>query len=146
MFLLTTGRTILAFLAAPLITPLVFLMVSLIWKVFSPNYPITLPFDLTLYLVIAVYAYVVTAIFGVPAFFVFRALRLSSAVLFAVAGALIGFAVSLILMHSHPLFGFWILLDRAAFTLAGALSAFTFSLLLFKRDSDHRPLPNYGET
>jgi hypothetical protein len=133
---MSSKRTILAFLVAPLMTPLVFCASDLMFRFFGPKYPIPIAFDPTLYILIGVYAYLATAVFGVPMYFLFRALHLRNMLLFVVGGAVIGSIVSFILIHSYPLFGFWTMVDRVGFALAGALSALAFRLILFRLNFD----------
>jgi hypothetical protein len=133
---MSSKRTILAFLIAPLITPLVFCASDLMFRSFGPKFPIPLAFDPTLYVLIGVYAYLVTAVLGVPMYFLFCALRLRNMLLFALGGAVIGAIVSFILFHSHPLLGFWTMVDRMGCVLAGALSALAFRMILSRPNFD----------
>jgi Zn-dependent protease with chaperone function len=127
-------RTILAFLVGPVITPLNFLTVNLVSQILSPTYPWGLALDPWFYIFVGVYAYLAAAIFGLPFYFLFRALRGTNIVLFALGGGIIGFSVSIILLDNQRFFESTA--DRVGFTLSGTLSALVFGLIAFKRRRD----------
>jgi hypothetical protein len=82
-------RLILAFLIAPWMTPLVLYMIE------SVNGRVILQLDiLVLVLYIGLIANVVTAIFGIQAYFLYRKLRWSNILLFVLGGGIIGYVVS----------------------------------------------------
>ena len=122
----STKRTILAFLIAPLMTPLFFGAYHLLYALFGPEYPIGFGFHPWIYAFIGVYAYLVTVVFGVPAFFIFRASGWTNVFSFVGVGAFIGFVVSLMTVYNGAS-----LMESVFFTLAGALSAFVFRVILF---------------
>jgi hypothetical protein len=119
-------KIFLAFLTAPLMTPFMFMVVGFM------DGNLSLPSDIPRYLVpYGVFAYLATILFGVPAFFLFRALRWSHTLLFVLGGAVIGFIVSFFILESYSAEVFWNTLGgRLWCALAGALSALVFRLIL----------------
>ena len=121
-------RIILAFLVAPLMTPVVFIVVDSVRGLSHMPERI-----LGYFLLYGPFAYLATAIFGIPAYFLFRALRWNNALLFVLGGAVIGLIVSFLLLNWHPaagFFWFWFA-EKLWCTLAGALSALVFRMILF---------------
>src|SRR3982750_2324390 len=110
------GRIILAFLIAPLMTPVVFIVAALVQGNFH------MPEQILSYSQLyGLFAYLATAIFGIPAFFIYRALKWSNVFLFIMGGAVIGFIVSLFILESYPLEYFLQQLEgHLLCTLAGA--------------------------
>jgi hypothetical protein len=73
-----------------------------------------------------------TAALGIPAYFLFRALKWSNVLLFVLGGAVIAFIFSFFIFEGYPANIFWIRLDdRLWCVLAGALSALVFRMILF---------------
>jgi hypothetical protein len=117
---MSRGRIIIAFLIAPLMTPLVFT----IFEYLNENSP--------LFLAYGIVAYLAVIILGIPAFFFYRELKWTNVFLFILGGAVIGFIVSLFLFESYPLEYFLQFLEERIWcVVAGALSALVFRLILF---------------
>lgn len=108
------GRIILAFLIAPLTTPLVFMLATLLDGTF--NYSVFLP--------VGLFAYLATAIFGIPAYLLFRVLQWTNIFLFVLGGAVIGF------IFSHFIFESYRFYERFLCVLAAGFSALVFRLIL----------------
>jgi hypothetical protein len=130
------ARIIAAFLIAPLITPLVLLGVAQLK---------TQEFDLVglqgIFMFFAMFAYAATILFGIPAFFLFRAQRWNNMLLYVLAGGLIGLLVSLIL-NPRLSVDVPVLESRGLCVLGGASSALGFRLLSgvkFNHRSRNRP-------
>ena len=104
--------------------------------------------NVSLFTLWAVFAYGATVLFGIPAYFLYRALNLSHVVLFVLGGAVIGFIVSLFILESIPLAYFIQSLGgRSWFALAGALSALAFRMILFGlRFNGRSRISAHGET
>ena len=116
-------RTIIAFVVAPLMVPLVFFLTAVGLKHLS--------LDAASVSVIALpFAYIAEIIFGLPTWLVFRHYRISSFPAYAVGGGLIGFVVALIILwdSSPPT---WIRDGGPDCVLAGLLSS-----VVFRRISD----------
>jgi hypothetical protein len=105
-------RVIVAFLVAPLMTPLV-LTVSNYVRGYG-----------TLFLGYGIFAYFAATIFGVPAFLIYRALKWTNIFLFALGGALIGIIVSLPIYWEERGEYVWC-------ALAGAVSALVFRIIVY---------------
>ena len=119
-------RITVAFLISPLATPMVFMLDAALRGRFSVE-------DVPFYLAInGFFAYLAVLLFGFPAYFIYRALRWTSPLLFVLCGGLIGFIVSLLFIpttdHASPFV--FTLNDRMWFVIAGASSAVLFRLLL----------------
>jgi hypothetical protein len=130
------GRIIAGFLIAPLITPLVLLGVAQLK---------TEELDLVglqgIFIFVAMFAYAATILFGLPAFFLFRARRWNNMILYVLAGGLIGLLVSLILNPQLSV-DVAVLESRGLCVLGGASSALGFRLLSgvrFNHRSRNRP-------
>ena len=137
---MNTARIIIAFLVAPLITPVVLLGAEHLHGT-----PFNLSGDFGLFVVVAGFAYAATALFGIPAFLLFRAYRWSSVFLYVLVGALIGLLVSIIL--NHPLsFDVRSLEYRGWHAAAGALSALVFRVLSAVKFDHVSRAPAHGET
>jgi hypothetical protein len=72
-----------------------------------------------------VFAYLAAIIFGVPAFFIYRALKWTNIFLFVLGGALIG------LIFSLPVFDEYAVDGRVWGAVAGALSALMFRIIVY---------------
>ena len=72
-----------------------------------------------------VFAYFAAIIFGVPAFFIYRALKWTNIFLFILGGASIGFIMSV------PFFGQYRVEGYIWCAFAGALSALVFRIILY---------------
>ena len=117
---MSRGTLILAFIVAPLATPLVLLGADGLHG---------MPFwDLGAFVFVAAFAYSATILFGVPSFFLFRAKHWNDVFLYALFGGLIGLLVSVILDHRVP-FSVMNLEYRGWHALAGVLSALVFRML-----------------
>jgi len=129
------GRIIIAFLVAPLVTPVV---LELFARLEGSS---TFPF------ITGVVAYLATIVFGVPAFFIYRALKWTNVFLFVLGGAIIGFVVTLFVFESYTVEYFLQFLQvRVWCVLAGALSALMFRLILFRLSFNGAHVPANGET
>jgi hypothetical protein len=117
------ARVIIAFGVAPLMTPIVLLGVAR-----GDGPPFSLKRDLALFVFVAGFAYVATALFGVPAFFLFRTKRWTNVFLYVFVGGLIGLAVSVVI-NQRVSFSFWDQEFRLRCMLAAALSALVFRML-----------------
>jgi hypothetical protein len=118
-------RIVLAFLFAPLVTPIV-IMIG------ARNTTRSFRDLMAIFLLVAGSAYIAAFLFGIPALVLYRKLRWNHPLLYLIGGALIGSIVSLILD--------WPALSSASYfkyrVIAGALSAFLFRLIL----GENRPL------
>jgi hypothetical protein len=74
-------RVILAFLIAPLMTPVSFMTFDLV-----RGRLLSLSETSSYFVTFGPYAYVATAVFGIPTFFLFRTVRWTNAILFVTAG------------------------------------------------------------
>ena len=110
------GKLILAFLIAPLVTPLVIMSTSLLLE---PPFP--LEEVGSWFIAVAVFAYLATAVFGIPAFLIYRWLKWTHPLLYVLGGGVIGAAVSIILNRSAV---------SIIFVVAGALSGLVFRVLI----------------
>jgi hypothetical protein len=120
------ARVTTAFLLSPLATPLVFMLDSTLRGRLSFE-------EIPLYFVLhGFFAYLAVLLFGLPAFFIYHALRWTSSLIFLLCGGLVGFVISLLFIptidHASPFI--FTLNDRMWFVFAGALSALLFRLLL----------------
>jgi hypothetical protein len=121
------GRIILAFLVAPLVTPVVFIVEASL----SRSLPLSEQI-LSYFLLYGLFAYLATAALGIPGYFLFRALKWSNVLFFLFGGAVIAFIFSFFVFEGYPANIFWLRLrDRLWCVLAGALSAFVFRMILF---------------
>jgi hypothetical protein len=120
------GRVILALLLSPLMTPLIFLVVVFSRRgVMSP-----LSLVLAVFALYAPFAYLATAVLGIPAFLMFRYLGWKNAFAFILGGMIIGFATALIVFQ---FFTDWSVLrgDYVWCAVAGGSSAFVFWVVLY---------------
>mgnify|MGYP001233834819 CR=1 FL=1 len=108
-------RLILAFLIAPWMTPLVLFMIESI----SGRMILQLDF-LVFFLYVGLIANVVTAIFGIPAYLLYRKLKWSNILLFVLGGGIIGYAVSIFFNVSQINFGGLFEPGRILFSSMGA--------------------------
>jgi hypothetical protein len=89
---MSQSRIIVAYLIAPLISPLVFIAAYLSHgMLFNLG---ELPFY---FLIVGGFAYGATALFGIPAFLLFRAKRWTNVLLYMLVGGFIGLLVSVIM-------------------------------------------------
>ena len=137
------GRIIVAFLVAPLMTPIVFIIAALVNGVF--DMPEQIPGYFLLY---GSFAYLAATIFGIPAYFLYRALDWTNILLFIVGGAIIGFMFSFFIIEGYPAYIFWLRLgDRLWCVLAGGLSALVFRMILSGLNfGERKRVPIGGET
>jgi hypothetical protein len=120
-------RTILAFIVAPLVVPLVF------------SVPALVPFHgrdyLASLIVMLIYglpvAYLFEILLGFPAWILFRACRLKSLPAFALGGAVIGLLVDVIMKITSTTLHEWSLWDPL-YALAGLGSALLFRVIAFR--------------
>ncbi len=127
-------RIVVAFLVAPLVTPLVL-------EFFARRDGTSMPFA------VVVVAYLATVIFGIPAFLMYRALKWTNVALFILGGALIGFIVTLFVFESYTVEYFLQFLDvRVWCVVAGGLSALVFRIILFGLSFNASPQSVNGET
>jgi hypothetical protein len=85
-------RIIAAFILAPLMTPLTFVV-----TVFFRSSPVASPSGIpVIFLLYAPFAYLAAAIFGIPLFFLFRLLGLKSVAAYLVGGTTIGLVTALV--------------------------------------------------
>lgn len=121
-------RLITAFLAAPLITPLVLIFAEILDGALNlhQNY-------FGSFLFYGIYAYLAATIFGIPAYLLYRKMRWSNFMLFVVGGGMIGWIFPNLIIG--PI-NFVSLLspESALFASAGAISALVFRLILGMRD------------
>ena len=130
---MSRSRVVLAFLVAPLMTPLFFAVYS-----YAQG-------TVQLFTLWGLFAYGATALFGIPAYFIYRALGWSHVALFILGGAVIGFVVSLFIMESIPLAYFIQRLgERFWFAFAGALSALVFRMILWDLKFNKSQVPING--
>ena len=134
------ARIIAAFLVAPLMTPLVLLGADQLHGA-----PFNLAEQLGAFVFVSGFAYGATVLFGIPAFFLFRAKRWTNFFLYVLVGGLIGLLVSLILNYpiSFDVLG---LEYRGWWALAGALSALVFRMLSGVNFDHVSRAPGHGET
>ena len=137
---MSTARIIIAFLVAPLMTPVVLLGADHLHGA-----PFNLSRDFGLFVVVAGFAYAATALFGVPAFFIFRANRWTNVLLYVLVGGLIGLLVSVILNYPVSFDGLS-LEYRGWHAAAGALSALVFRVLSAVTFDHVSRAPAHGET
>ena len=123
-------RVVLAFLVAPLMTPVVFMAFDLFeGRLVLLN---QVPFYFMTY---GVFAYLATAVFGTGAFFLFRLFKWNNVILFVAGGAMIGLVVSLFIMEGGSMSSFARRIEeRLVCALAGGLSALVFRMVLSKLD------------
>jgi len=126
--LTTTGRTVSAFLIAPLAIPLV-LCIGHVSMNHPAHYSIAGWIEtLRIYAVFGLpVAYGVSLTFGIPLWSAYVLFNISSPLAFAVGGAVLGCIPAL--MIADPL-GAW---DKVMFALAGAVSGFLFGTMRRKR-------------
>ena len=137
---MSVARTIVAFLIAPLMTPLVLLGADQL-----RGGPFNLSEQLGGFVIVSGFAYAATGVFGVPAFFLLRAKRWTNVFLYVIVGGLLGFLVSVILNYpiSVEMLG---LKYRGLWALAGALSALVFRVLSGVKSDHVSSAPVHGET
>lgn len=120
-------RTILAFIVAPLVVPLVFSVPALV-PLHGRDYLATL-------IVMLIYglpvAYLFEILLGVPAWILFRACRLKSLLAFALGGAVIGLLVDVIMKIPSKTLHEWGLGDTL-YVLAALGSALLFRVIAFR--------------
>jgi len=136
---MNVARTIVAFLIAPLMTPLVLLGAAQL-----RGAPFNLSEQLGLFVFVGGFAYAATVLFGVPAFFLFRFKRWTNVILYGLGGGLIGFLVSVIL--GYPISFDMSLKYRGLWALAGALSASVFRMLSGVKFDHVSSAPTHRET
>jgi len=122
-------------------TPVVFITEAALSRGLSeqiPNY----------FLLYGSFAYIATVALGIPAHFLFRALRWSNVFLFVLGGAVIAFIFSFFVFEGYPADIFWLRLgDRLWCVLAGALSALVFRMIVSNlRFNNGRRVPIETET
>ena len=128
-------RIFIAFLIAPLVTPVVLETFARLEG--SPTFPFAT----------WVVAYLAAIVFGVPAFFIYRALKWTNVFLFVLGGAIIGFVVTLFVFESYTVEYFLQFLQvRVWCVVAGALSALVFRLILFRLSFNGTRVSAHGET
>jgi len=131
-------RTIAAFIAAPLVTPIV-----IGFFLFGGIPPSTRQMLGTFYL-FAPFAYMAAIVLGIPVFALFRWLNWTNVLLFFAFGTLIGLGVSMVIMRHNPIEYMFTrhASDLAVCALAGGLSAtaFRFIVLGFGRGSYCAPI------
>ena len=138
---MSVARTIVAFLIAPLMTPLVLLGTDQS----RGGVPFNLWEQLGFFVFVSGFAYAATVLFGVPAFFLFRAKGWTNVFLYVLVGGLIGLLVSVIL--NYPIFfDTQSLKYRACWALAGTLSALVFRVLSGVKVDRVSNAPAHGET
>jgi hypothetical protein len=136
---MTRSRTIIAFLVAPLMTPIVIMAYDL-----SRHVLIDAPFYFLTY---GVFAYLATIIFGIPALLFFRWLRWTNVILFVAGGAFIGLLVSMFVMESYTVEYFLQRIgERTLCMVAGGLSALMFRVILLGRARNGYRVSAQGET
>lgn len=125
-FPMTYGRVILALLVSPLMTLLTFLVAVSSRRGVMPLSNLV-PIVFVLY---APFAYLATAILGIPTFLVFRALGWKNPYAFILAGIIIGLATAFIVFQ---FFTAWSVLegDYIWCAMAGGFSAFVFWGILY---------------
>jgi hypothetical protein len=134
------ARVIAAFLIAPLMTPLVFLAADL-----SHGMLLNLAELPAYFFVVGGFAYGATALFGIPAFLLFRAKRWNNVLLYGLVGSLIGLLVSVIM--NYPVYFSGLSFEyRGWHGVAGALSALMFRMLSGLRFDRASRVPVHGET
>jgi hypothetical protein len=119
-------RTALAFLFVPLISPVIGLVAYGVHTGAFPSFAVVR----RLFLFFGVFAYILTAVFGLPAFLLLRGTFLGGKPLALVWGGLIGFITSLILLAIAP--GFFIsnpIEGYITYSLTGALSGLLFWMI-----------------
>jgi hypothetical protein len=121
---MTWRRTIAAFLVAPLMTPFVILLSDQ-----SHGAPFNLAEQFIAFLFIAAFAYAATVLFGIPAFFLFRAKRWTNVFLYMLTGGVIGLLFS-VLLNYRISFNVLALEYRAWWAIAGSFSALVFRIVL----------------
>ena len=134
------ARIITAFLVAPLMTPVVLLGADHLHG--APFNPAE---EFGLFLFVAGFAYAATALFGVPAFFLFRAKGWTNVFAYMLVGSLIGLTVSFILSYRLSLY-VQSLEYRGWHAMAGGLSALVFRILSGVKFNNVSPAAAHGET
>ncbi len=122
-------RLIVAFLLSPLMTSLVF-VVAVAFRVGLAAAIGSIPVILLIH---TPFAYLAMAVFGLPAFFIFRALGWSRFPVYIFAGAVFGFLACWLIAEFII---DWAIdpTDYIWSAIAGASSGLVFSLILFKLD------------
>jgi len=139
---MTRSRTIIAFLVAPLMTPIVIMAYDL-----SRHVLIDVQQVPSYFWIYGVFAYLATIIFGIPALLFFRWLRWTNVFLFVAGGALIGLLVSMFVMESYTVEYFLQRIgERTLCMVAGGLSALMFRFILLGRARNGYRVPAHGET
>ena len=118
---MSRARIITAFLVAPLTTPVVLLGADHL-----KGTPFNLETDLGLFVFVAGFAYMATALFGIPAFFIFRIKHWTNILLYVLVGGLVGLIVSVILDASFDVVN---VRFRLLYVVAGGSSALVFRML-----------------
>jgi hypothetical protein len=133
-------RLILAFLIAPLMTPLVFIV-----TVFSRNAPAaSLKGICLIFLLYTPFAYLAEGLIGIPAFLLFRFFNWNGFVVYCCGGALIALLAMFLI---SKLFITWSVPggDFAWCMVAGAISALAFRLIVGDAVVDPKPVRIRGE-
>jgi hypothetical protein len=121
-------------------TPLVLLGADLLHGA-----PFNLAEQLGAFVFVGGFAYAATVLFGIPAFFLFRANRWTNIFLYVLAGGLIGLLVSVILNYRIS-FDVFALEYRGWWAIAGASSALVFRMLSGGKFDHVSRAPAHGET
>jgi len=113
MFLRLTKRLIVAFIVSPLMTPLVLSVLD-----YTEGY-------VSSFGVYALFAYLAVLLFGLPAFLIYRALRLTNPILFVLGGGLIGYLVSMFIFEGYRV------KEHLWCAVAASLSALVFRIIVY---------------
>jgi hypothetical protein len=135
-------RIIAAFILAPLMTPLTFIIAA-----FLRGNPLSSAHDLgVIFVIYTPFAYLAVLVFGIPAFFLFRFLGFNGVIVHLLAGAAIGLVVSLFIFQVVVS---WSVArgDYAWCAVAGGISALMFWLIAHGFvNTETTPVPINGET
>jgi hypothetical protein len=107
--------------------------------------PFNLETDLGLFVFLAIFAYMATALFGVPAFYLFRIRRWTNILVYVLAGLLVGLIVSVMLnawLSSFDSLDLGLHLSRM---VAGGSSALMFRMVSGGK-FEVSSAPSHGET
>ena len=135
-----TRRLLLAFLVAPLLTPLVFIV-----TVFSRNgAAASLKGIAFIFVLYSPFAYLAETLFGVPVFLLYRFFNWKSFVAYGISGAMIGLIAMLVVSR---IFIVWSVAsgDFLWCVVAGVVSALAFRLVSGDQSDYERPLTIDGE-
>ena len=110
---MSNKRVIIAFVLAPLMTPLVLTIFD-----YAEGY-------VSSFGVYALFAYLAIIVLGLPAFLAYRALRWTNPFLFVFGGALIGYVVSLFIFEGYRV------KEHLWCALAASLSALMFRIIVY---------------